>query len=58
MFVKPGPNPDLPGTMLKVRDPVTFRLLQEEGAEVPANAHWLRALRDGDVMLADEEATA
>ena len=49
MFVRPGPNPDRPGSLLQVRDPVTFRLLPDEGAEVSGD-FWIRRLRDGDVI--------
>ena len=56
MFVKPGtgPSPDEPEEklVLKVRDPVTRRLLPEDGAEVPDTSFWRRLLRDGDVVKA------
>jgi hypothetical protein len=50
MFVKPGPNPRKPGSLLKVRIPHTKALLSEEGAEVPENQFWLRRVRDSDVL--------
>ena len=58
MFVKPGPDRENPGKLLKVRDPVTLRLLPDEGSHVPYNSHWLRVLSDGDVVLADEPTVA
>lgn len=36
-----------------VRDPITGDPLPETGAEKPANAYWLRRLRDGDVAAAE-----
>lgn len=33
-----------------VRDPITHEPLPGEGAEVPRDTHWLRRLRDGDVI--------
>lgn len=60
MFVKPNPDiKDLlamglpPDTKRIVRDPETRRPLPQEGAEVPRNVHWVRMLRDGDVVMAD-----
>jgi Protein of unknown function (DUF2635) len=52
MFVKPGPNPRKPGSLLKVRFLRTKQLLPDAGAEVPRDGFWLRRLRDGDVVLA------
>ena len=53
MFVKPGPNPEVPGSLLRVRIPHTFALLPDEGADVPENGFWLTLLRDGDVVLVE-----
>jgi hypothetical protein len=56
MFVKPAPNtlePEVLGALLRVRDPATGRLLPPEGSNVPNSPHWLRLLRDGDVVLAE-----
>ena len=54
MFVKPGPNPDKPGTLLKVRHPgPSYAFLPDEGAEVPENHFWLRRLAHGDVVRAE-----
>lgn len=55
MFVKPGPNTfesEILGHALRVKDPATGRVIPPEGAEVPGTSHWLRLLRDGDVVLA------
>jgi hypothetical protein len=53
LFVKPGPNPDKPGTQLRVRHPAPSRApLSREGEEVPANHYWRRRLAQGDVVLA------
>lgn len=46
MFIKPT-SPDM-----IVRDPVNFEQLPVDGAEKPRNQHWLRRLRDGDVVEA------
>ncbi|WP_428492161.1 DUF2635 domain-containing protein [Rhodopila sp.] len=51
MFVKPGPNPEIPGTLLKVRVPRTHGLLPDAGQEVPENAFWLQRLAHGDVVI-------
>jgi hypothetical protein len=56
MFVKPGPNPELPGTTLKVRIPHTYALMDDAGAEVPEDGFWLQRLRQGDVVRADPPA--
>lgn len=61
MYVKPGPNtfePETLGHVLHVRNPETGRVLPPEGAEVPETSHWLRLLRDGDVVLATPETGA
>ena len=44
MFVRPAPGHTL-------RDPVTRTFLPQEGEEVTANDYWLRAVRDGDVLV-------
>jgi hypothetical protein len=41
-----------------VRDPQSHRPLAEAGEEKPRTQYWLRRLRDGDVELIDEQATA
>jgi hypothetical protein len=56
MFVKPGPNRALPGTLLRVRIPHTLALLPDTGAEVPENGFWIQRLNQGDVVLADAPA--
>lgn len=47
MFVKPKPG-------LVVRDPVSKRPIPPEGREVPAEGYWLRRLRSGDVVEAEQ----
>ena len=53
MFVKPAPG-------LKVREPLSHRLLEEAGRHVPENGFWMRRVRDGDVIRVetDEEREA
>jgi hypothetical protein len=51
MFVKPAPG-------LVVRDPIHFRPLPAEGAEVPESTYWHCRLRDGDVTAATPPAAA
>lgn len=47
MFVKPAPG-------LRVRDPLTLRLMPPEGDGVDETSfHWNRLLRDGDVIECD-----
>jgi len=62
MFVKPGQNTyevELLGPLLRVRIPHTHQMLPDEGQEVPDNdPHWIRLLRDGDVVLAERPAAA
>lgn len=58
MFVKPGPNPDKPSSLLKVRVPRTHTLLPDEGAEVPEDMFWLQRLSQGDVVLVKSEEPA
>jgi hypothetical protein len=49
MKVKPAPG-------RAVRDPQQkYRLLPEQGGEVPDNAFWQRRLRDGDVVLIEDQ---
>jgi hypothetical protein len=50
--VKPGPDKERPGSLLRVRIPHTLKLLPDEGAEVPLNGFWLQRLRQGDVVEA------
>ena len=51
-------KPSRPG--LLVRDPAQFGkvYLPEEGAEVPVDSYWARALRRGDVVPAEKAAPA
>jgi hypothetical protein len=52
MLVKPAPG-------LKIRDPELKDLLPEEGREVSNdNMYWHRRLRDGDVVLGNQQAAA
>ncbi len=44
LFLKPAK----PG--LIVRDPITRNPLAAEGETKPRNSHWLRRLKDGDVV--------
>ena len=49
MKVKPAPG-------RAVRDPQqNYRLMPEQGGEVPDNAFWQRRLRDGDVVLIEDQ---
>jgi hypothetical protein len=57
MFVKPGPNREIPGTLLRVRIPRTHALLPETGAEVPANSFWLQRIAHGDVVAVNPATT-
>lgn len=51
MKVKPAPG-------RAVRDPQQkYRMLPEQGGEVPDNAFWQRRLRDGDVVLIEDQPT-
>ena len=51
MIIKPAPG-------LKVRDPVSKRLLPAEGLEVPeTNTYWARRLRSGDVVRVEAPAS-
>jgi hypothetical protein len=56
MFVKPGPNPEKPGSQLMIRIPRTHAFLPETGAEVPNNPFWRWMLRHGDVVKATPPA--
>lgn len=59
MFVKPAPDPERPGQLLKVRQPrPSFALLPDEGAEVPENHFWHRRLAQGDVVRAEPKESA
>jgi hypothetical protein len=50
LFIKPAPG-------IIVRDPVTREPLAAEGESKPRNPHWLRRLKDGDVVEAKPETT-
>ncbi|MEY0767382.1 MULTISPECIES: DUF2635 domain-containing protein [Providencia] len=45
-----------PVSGLTVRDPETYKPLAAEGEVKPRNAFWLRRLKDGDVVLVDEQS--
>lgn len=47
MFVKPAPG-------LRIVDPLSRLPLPAAGKEVPASTYWLRRLRQGDVIEADQ----
>lgn len=56
MFVKPTPDPERPGQLLKVRQPrPSFALLPDGGAEVPDNHFWRRRIAQGDVVLVESK---
>lgn len=40
-----------------VRDPGTFRALAADGEDKPRNQYWQRRLRDGDVVLVEQEGS-
>lgn len=44
-----------PVSGLTVRDPETYKPLAKDGEVKPRNAFWLRRLKDGDVVLVDEQ---
>lgn len=44
-----------PVSGLTVRDPETYQPLAVEGEVKPRTAYWLRRLKDGDVVLIDEQ---
>lgn len=50
LFIKPA----RPG--LLVRDPISREPLPDTGAEKPRDTHWLRRLREGDVVECDPPA--
>lgn len=45
-----------PVSGLTIRDPETYKPLAAEGEVKPRNAFWLRRLKDGDVVLVDEQS--
>lgn len=45
-----------PAFSLIVRDPVTAEPLVEAGQKKFISSYWLRRLKDGDVVIADEPA--
>lgn len=65
MFIRPKLIPDEmegfeEGARFKVRDPITFEFLAEDGEDKPASEYWLRRLVEGGVeeTSAPEEAPA
>lgn len=46
--IKPAPG-------RTVRDPNTMKLLAEDGENKPRTGFWLRRLKDGDVIYAEQE---
>ena len=45
----------IPTVGRRVRDPGRgFSVIPDEGASVPRTSYWLRRIRDGDVVLAQE----
>lgn len=52
LFVKPADPAEV------IRDPVTFRPMPPEGAEVPADTIWLRRLGREEVVKTTAEAIA
>lgn len=49
MFIKPAP-----GVQVRYPPPNQRRVLPESGAGVPEESYWLRRLRAGDVVLAEQ----
>jgi hypothetical protein len=49
VFVKPAEG-------RAVRDPVTYRLLKDEGETKPLDQYWQRRIRDADVEVSDPPA--
>lgn len=48
--------PKQPGMIL--RDPITKRILPDEGAFVKKNSFWLKRIVSGEVKLVDKEETS
>lgn len=58
IFVKPAENPEVPGTLLLVTDPVFIKVrammhLPPEGRLVEWSLYWQRQIRDGEVIVCD-----
>lgn len=53
MFVKPAPDPERPGEVLIVRDPLHMRPIPREGRNVPEINYWHQRVRDGDLIPSD-----
>lgn len=51
IFVKPG-------EFGSVRDPITMRMLKDEGEFKPRNSYWMRRVKQGDVVLTNEVRTS
>lgn len=49
--IKPAPG-------RAVRDPVTMKLLAEDGEEKPRISYWVRRLKDGDVIAVEPQKKA
>lgn len=47
-YIKPADN-------RLVRDPVSGAPLRADGEAKPKNSYWLRRLKDGDVVVADQK---
>lgn len=53
MFVKPAPDPERPGKVLIVRDPLHMTPVPAEGRNVPDINYWHQMVGRGDLILAD-----
>lgn len=58
MFVKPAPDPERPGEVLIVRDPLHMTPIPATGRNVPEINYWHRLVGHGDLVLAEPPADA
>lgn len=57
-YIKPNPEKSVNGKPLQVLDPVRGEFIQEEGAQVPETAYWIRRLQEGSVVLVNAKSEA
>ena len=58
MFVKPAPDPDRPGEVLIVRDPLSMLPIPREGRNVPEINYWHQRVRDKDLIVSEPPVEA